>query len=285
MTPKEKADAIERDRRRREDELLILLLLLADGLRYEIYRDLRDGLELRYLDTHLDRFAARATREIADSMAQAHRTAYFRLGKFTDGQIGRADADSTAHLRSSYTPQATAAAQAMADSLRTAVLSGVAEQRQAASSVRVGLASDADRAVAGLSDKAVIKRAFDTAGYTAAHPQALDAGVERAIVGASNSGMYVAINSMPIALGIRHVSIIDEATTPICRERNGLTLPADHPYWRGNMPPLHWRCRSVLVPVSPQAEQSATLPTVPPMAGFGFGLLPAFAAGTGAVTW
>jgi hypothetical protein len=82
----------------------------------------------------------------------------------------------------------------MADSLRTAVLSGVAEQRQAASSVRVGLASDADRAIAGLSDKAVIKRAFDTAGYTAAHPQALDAGVERAIVGASNSGMYVAIN-------------------------------------------------------------------------------------------
>jgi hypothetical protein len=281
MTPKEKADAIERDRRRREDELLILLLLLADGLRYEIYRDLRDGLELRYLETHLDRFAARATREIADSMAQAHRTAYFRLGKFTDGQIGRADADSTGNLSSSYRPQATEAAKAMADSLRTAVLSGVAEQRAAASSVRVGLASDADRAIAGLSDKAVIKRAFDAAGYTAAHPQALDAGVERAIVGASNSGMYVAINSMPIALGIRHVSIIDEATTDICRDRNGLTLPADHPYWRGNTPPLHWRCRSVLVPVSPQAEQSETLPTVPPMAGFGFGLLSAFVGGPG----
>jgi hypothetical protein len=102
MTPKEKADAIERDRRRREDELLILLLLLADGLRYEIYRDLRDGLELRYLDTHLDRFAARATREIADSMAQAHRTAYFRLGKFTDGQIGRADADSMRNRQQVY---------------------------------------------------------------------------------------------------------------------------------------------------------------------------------------
>jgi hypothetical protein len=290
VTPSEKADAIERDRRRKEDELLILLLLLADGLRYEIYRDLRDGLELRHLDTHLDRFAARATREIADSMAQAHRTAYFRLGKFTGGQIGRADADSTGNLSSSYRPQATEAAQAMADSLRTAVLSGVAEQRQAASSVRVGLASEADTALAGLSDKAVIKRAFDTAGYTAAHPQALDAGVERAIVGASNSGMFSAINSMGTLvgqeIGIRHHTVLDGRETDICHDRAGLVLRASHPYWKsGGVPQLHWRCRSTLLPVMPPFQESETLPTVPPMPGFGFGLLPAFAAGTGAAAW
>jgi hypothetical protein len=84
----------------------------------------------------------------------------------------------------------------MADSLRTAVLSGVAEQRQAASSVRVGLASDADRAIAGLSDKAVVKRAFDTAGYTAAHPRAIDFGVQSNIVGAANIGMLAAAQGM-----------------------------------------------------------------------------------------
>jgi hypothetical protein len=265
MTPKEKADAIERDRRRKEDELLILLLLLAKGLRYEIYRDLRDGLELRYLDTHLDRFAARAAREIADSMAQAHRTAYFRLGKFTDGQIGRADADSTGNLSSSYRPQATEAAQAMADSLRTAVLSGVAEQRQAASSVRVGLASDADRAIAGLSDKAVVKRAFDTAGYTAAHPRAIDFGVQSNIVVASNIGMLAAAQGMII----QHLSIIDGRTTDICKARDHLTLPATDVYWLTNCPPLHPGCRSVLSPAPHFAVVSEWRPNIPPEFGWG----------------
>jgi uncharacterized protein with gpF-like domain len=69
--------------------------------------------------------------------------------------------------------------------------------------------------------------------------------------------------------GLRHVSTVDDRTTAICLERDGLQLPLDDPYWQSNTPALHFRCRSVLVPLTHDFEPSARLPTVPPMAGFG----------------
>lgn len=283
MTDDEKAQAIERDRRKREDELLLLLLLLSDDLRREIRNDFRDGFDTQYIDTHLTRFTVRASREIARSMAQAHATAFMRLGRITGQDISRADAPPD--LAEQYKPMADEAARAMATTIRQSVFKKLAERSFMQSRVNAGVATDDEAAVAKMSDRATVKDAFDSAGYTAAHPKALDVGVERQIVLASNSGMLNAINTLPIALGIRHVSVIDSGTTPICRARDGYTLPADDPYWLTNCPSLHWGCRSVLIAVPPGFEQSERRILPPPDPGFGQGFLPAFAAGTGARTW
>ena len=36
----------------------------------------------------------------------------------------------------------------------------------------------------------------------------------------------------------------DSRITPICKERDGVVLEADDPWWLTNYPPLHHRCRS-----------------------------------------
>lgn len=38
--------------------------------------------------------------------------------------------------------------------------------------------------------------------------------------------------------------VVDSHITVICKERDGIVLPADHPWWLSNYPQLHHRCRS-----------------------------------------
>lgn len=76
----------------------------------------------------------------------------------------------------------------------------------------------------------------------------------------------------PVAPGVvrafRHVSILDERTTEICNHADGTTLAADHPYWLTHWPPLHWNCRSVVVPMYGAFDETE-VPDVTPIAGFG----------------
>jgi len=44
-------------------------------------------------------------------------------------------------------------------------------------------------------------------------------------------------------------AILDSRTTDICEARDGLILAIDDPRLSANTPPLHYQCRSILVPV------------------------------------
>lgn len=48
---------------------------------------------------------------------------------------------------------------------------------------------------------------------------------------------------------VQFSAVNDSRTSPICRSRHGLIMRMDDPRVSGNTPPLHGRCRSVLVPV------------------------------------
>ena len=69
-------------------------------------------------------------------------------------------------------------------------------------------------------------------------------------------------------------AILDARTTPICRTRDGTVLPADHPWWQNNTPPLHFNCRSgirALTEAEARARGIAAEPPEdePPQEGFG----------------
>ncbi len=49
---------------------------------------------------------------------------------------------------------------------------------------------------------------------------------------------------------VQFVAIMDARTTVICRSRDGLIMMLDDPALTANTPPLHFHCRSTLVPVS-----------------------------------
>jgi SPP1 gp7 family putative phage head morphogenesis protein len=45
---------------------------------------------------------------------------------------------------------------------------------------------------------------------------------------------------------LEFVGIEDSRQTSICSERSGIILPASHPFWSSNWPPLHFNCRSTV---------------------------------------
>jgi hypothetical protein len=258
--------AVERERRRRERELwLLLLAMLASAERQATIAVLHE-FDWRTVIRNVIAGGPNhrgAARDIARTMAQAHRDGYRRVG-LTAGtrDVARADAGTLADLIALYEPQARIAAQAMAQAVTDRVYDGLLLRAP------------------GQSVRDAIREAFDSGGYSAETPYAVQLTAERAVVGAHNGGIFGAVRERPElnVTGIRHVSILDSATTEICRQRHDLQLPVDHEYWRnGGIPQLHFRCRSSLRPLFGDFIPTATLPTIPPMAGFGYGPLPPFA--------
>lgn len=68
-------------------------------------------------------------------------------------------------------------------------------------------------------------------------------------------------------------AILDGRTTQVCAECHGTVLPADHPFWATRQPPLHFNCRSHLIPLTvAQADSTGVTdetPAAEPMKGFG----------------
>lgn len=68
-------------------------------------------------------------------------------------------------------------------------------------------------------------------------------------------------------------SILDSRTTTICTARDGTLLPHDDPWWTGNIPPLHHRCRSSIRNLrKSEAERRGVTPEapdLPPTPGWG----------------
>jgi hypothetical protein len=230
----EQIEQIERERREREDEYVLLLLLLL-ALGFSQGGDDRLTFLRRLLLTL-------GVITIAESMADSHLAAFAILA------IG-AQATGRDELIRQYTPMAREAADAMVDTL-------TAETARAGGDVSEGLR---------------------LAGYSRSNSTGLELGAERNVVTASNAGLFegaAAKFGLDAILGFRHVSFLDEVTTDICRERHGLSLPTAHRYWRDNWVSLHFHCRSWIVPLVEPFTPSETLPTTPPMDGFGRAPLP-----------
>ncbi len=70
---------------------------------------------------------------------------------------------------------------------------------------------------------------------------------------------------------LKFIAIDDDRTTKICRSLNGTVRPADDPFWSGKIPPLHFRCRSTVVPIfkGEQVKITKNPPDVKPQEGFG----------------
>ena len=66
--------------------------------------------------------------------------------------------------------------------------------------------------------------------------------------------------------------VLDGRTSEVCRPLAGVVLPADHPFWRTHVPPLHHHCRTVLVTYArEEGERRAWRepPAHEPQPGFG----------------
>jgi hypothetical protein len=258
---------VERERRRREDELLLILLLLLWQVERDASMAAVHGFDAsQVIRTMLAGNGVTGHRgaapRIARAMAQAHRDGYRRAGLMAGTtSIARADAGPLQELALLYGAHAQAMADAMASTLANAVSAAVAEARFNG---------------AGLSGlRRAVHDTFDKRGYTRANSYGVEQGVERAIVAAHNGGILMGARDIPdllpsLLVSLRHRSVLDNRTTEICTERNGLTLPANDVYWyTGGVPPLHPGCRSVLQVLVGDFKASAWRPMVPPMQGWG----------------
>ncbi len=252
MTPDEIAQKIDKDRKKRERELLLLLLLLSEDAESDVTTFIRHGQPYQPVLNNVftgPNGQGGAIPLISQAMAEAHTDAVELAAKLSGVDISPGTIDAIA---AAYKDSAVLAGRAMANTLARTIL-------------------DLQTNSPDLSDEELIQRAFETAGYSKDNPFALEAGVERSIVTASNAGMLAAGrgDGVKIVEAFRHASVLDDGTTDICRERDGLTLDSYDAFWLTNCPPLHFGCRSVLVPIFGEFTPSESLPGILPDPGFG----------------
>ena len=68
------------------------------------------------------------------------------------------------------------------------------------------------------------------------------------ITRADTMGRLISMKSNEDVIGVEFSAIMDDRTTEICSSRHGLFMRLDDPRLPENTPPLHCRCRSLLIP-------------------------------------
>lgn len=255
MTREEMVEQVERDRRRREDALLLLLLALDRRSLRNVRRAIRVGADWRPLlagtlmgDESLD--LPGGVNLLAAVMADSHAAGVRRVGLLTGTETNAAA--SRGELVRQYRRRAADALERIRGALADAIQKALAE------------AAEADRISA---DVAAVGEAFAAAGHTPDQPHGAEAEATAAVTQAYAAGMgegFGSSNVQAVMTGLAFVNPLDEKTTQICRRRHGVKLPLDHPWWFGNWPPLHWVCRSIVLPLTREVEFTADPPTLPP---------------------
>lgn len=268
---------MERDRRKREAGLLLLLLLLAGRARLFIVRAIHVGAPWTNIlrgvllgNDSIDQPGG--VRTLARAMADSHIAGYQRVGRLLGIEMpdlaGVGGASAMESLATAYTGAARQQLGRVANSLEGAVTARLAE------------VADADRITA---DTGAVNEAFERAGWAKLDPFDTDlaenarrsaaAEATAAVLRAYGAGMHEGYQAPPVTdvlTALRFTAVIDERTTTICRARDGVTLPLDSPWFFRNYPPLHFNCRSVVLPLRRQVEFTADPPDFPlPAEGFG----------------
>ena len=70
------------------------------------------------------------------------------------------------------------------------------------------------------------------------------------ITRAHNLGSLLSMKANPDVIGFEFSAVLDNRTTEICQHRHGLLMRLDDPRLAENTPPLHVRCRSMLLSVT-----------------------------------
>lgn len=61
----------------------------------------------------------------------------------------------------------------------------------------------------------------------------------------TNQALILAYEYLNLCL--RHISVLDNRTTDLCRSRHGKVFPISEAVYGVTIPPLHWHCRSIVV--------------------------------------
>ena len=77
--------------------------------------------------------------------------------------------------------------------------------------------------------------------------QRIEAIARTEITRADSMGRLVSMKGNEDVIGVEFSAVMDDRTTEICTERNGLMMRLDDPRLPENTPPLHIRCRSLLI--------------------------------------
>ena len=128
----------------------------------------------------------------------------------------------------SYTPK-------LSGGLSDAVLSGVNEVIRG--SMREGTTLK-ERMTALRESSAELSKMSDARLETIARTE---------ITRADTMGRLVSMTRNPDVIGVEFSAIMDDRTTEMCSERHGLVMTLDDPRLPENTPPIHPRCRSMLL--------------------------------------
>lgn len=83
-------------------------------------------------------------------------------------------------------------------------------------------------------------------GISAENPHYIET-VYRTNYGAAHSaGRWASTQASPLIKMIEYQTVMDNRTTPICQELDGVILPKDDPFWDSHYPLNHFNCRSTV---------------------------------------
>lgn len=164
-----------------------------------------------------------------------------------------------ARLRATYDAAAASATGEIGTVLEREVSAAVAE------AVRQGLPT---RAGADL-----VRRAFDSAGASAENPYVFET-IYRTQLQTAYSAARWNQNEDPaiqeILWGYEYVAVMDDRTTDLCVELDGVRQPKDSAFWSRFTPPNHYGCRSQYIEIftDQRIAEPTSVPSVTPFPGF-----------------
>jgi SPP1 gp7 family putative phage head morphogenesis protein len=147
---------------------------------------------------------------------------------------------------------------------------------------------DLTRSGASVADGVqALRQTFSTEGFVPGNNYQLENIFRTQTQVAYGAGRYNALQDpalQDIIWGYEFVAIMDDRTTLVCQQCNGLVREKSDPVWQTYWPPNHFQCRSAVIEVLDQGEARGALPTIQPGNGFAVNFGQVYADQMAAVT-